>query len=70
MRFRYQAQMREGCAPGRVLKPCGRSCPQQSGAATGYQTLIGSQEGVSETVFHAAPAQDPIVAPSPLPSGG
>ncbi len=35
-----------------------------------YETPVGTQTSVSETVFHAAPTQDPIVPPSPLPSGG
>ena len=35
-----------------------------------FETTVGSQAGVSETVFHAAPTQDPIVPPSPLPSAG
>ena len=34
-----------------------------------FQTTVANQAGTSETVFHAAPVQDPIVAPSPLPSG-
>ncbi|MBI3745127.1 MAG: hypothetical protein HY264_01105 [Chloroflexi bacterium] len=33
-----------------------------------YETQVGTQMGVSQTVLRAAPTQDPIVAPSPLPS--
>jgi hypothetical protein len=40
-----------------------------------YETTVklttgGSKAGASETVFHPAPIQDPIVAPSPIASAG
>jgi hypothetical protein len=40
-----------------------------------YETTValtagGSKTGVSETILHPAPIQDPIAAPSPLASGG
>jgi hypothetical protein len=33
-----------------------------------YETVVDASQGVSETVLRPAPSQDPIVAPSPLPS--